>query len=170
MTDAHLPDRWLSDRRFRRPRLSDSAYRSYMQALMFAVGNRTEGIIEPSDLPFIPDFDPADIPELIGGDLWEPHGRAGERWLMVDFAQTQTGRDLLEMYEKRKAWDRSRKAKQRKCKLAAQLADDDESGGSSTGTVPVDCARPGQARPGQAPKASASKAEPTARNSHVPDF
>lgn len=132
MTDAHLPDRWLNDRRFRSKRLSDSAFRSYMNALMWSVANRTEGIIERGDLEDIPDFNPGDIQALVGNDLWDPRG-AGNRWLIHDFPTTQTGKDLLESYERRKAWDRNRKARERKNRLAAQLAQDDESGGISGG-------------------------------------
>ena len=95
MTNANLPERWLNDMRFRRKRLSDGAFRSYMNALMWSVANRTEGIIERGDLEDIPDFDPAVVQELMGGDLWEPLD-VGDRWLIYDFATTQTGKDLLE--------------------------------------------------------------------------
>ena len=57
MTNANLPDRWLSDRRFRRENLSDAAFRADANSLIYAVGNRTEGVIEPADIRFIPDFD-----------------------------------------------------------------------------------------------------------------
>jgi hypothetical protein len=133
MTNANLPDRWLSDRRFRREHLSDPAFRAYVNALMWAVGNRTEGVIEPADLKYIPDFDRAVIPQLERGDLWAKRG-AERGWLIADFATTQTGKDLLESYERRKAWDRQRKAKAQKAKIQAQS----ESAGKSSGTFPPD--------------------------------
>lgn len=109
MTNANLPDRWLSDRRFRRENLSDAAFRAYVNSRIYAVGNRTEGVIEPADIRFIPDFDRAAVPELIENHLWEPLGR-DHGWLIADFSTTQTGKDLLASYEKRKAYDRQRKA------------------------------------------------------------
>ena len=160
MTDAHLPDRWLNDRRFRSKRLSDVGYRSYMNALIWSVANRTEGIIDRGDLEDIPDFNPAVVPELMGDDLWEPLG-AGDRWRISDFDTTQTGRDLLASYEKRKAWDRKRKAKAKSQQLDEQL-DNDGSGGNSSGTFPVDSYRPGQARQEQASKAPKGPHEPNA--------
>ena len=148
MTNANLPERWLSDRRFRRERLSDAGYRAYMNALMWAVGNRTEGVIEPGDLKFIPDFDRATIPEMVADGLWEPRGT--ERgWFIVDFPTTQTGKDLLAKYEKEKAWDRRRKARKRAEELAALLAAEDGSGGNSAGTIPVDSPSTGQNRQNQ---------------------
>lgn len=137
MTNANLPDRWLSDRRFRRERLSDAGFRAFVNALMWSVGNRTEGVIEPDDLKLIPDFDRATIKELVCGDLWEPRP-TGRGWLIVDFPTTQTGKDLLAKYEKEKALDRRRKAKKRAEELAAQLAAEGDSGGSSAGRIPVE--------------------------------
>lgn len=138
MTNANLPDRWLSDRRFRRENLSDAAFRAYVNSRIYAVGNRTEGVIEPADIRFIPDFDRAAVPELIENHLWEPLGR-DHGWLIADFSTTQTGKDLLASYEKRKAYDRQRQAR---AKLAKITADQSDSGGISGGTIPVDSYRP----------------------------
>lgn len=153
MTDARLPERWLNDRRFKSRRLSDAGYRSYMNALVWSVANRTDGVIERGDLEDIPDFNPAVVPELMGGDLWEPLG-VGDRWLIYDFETTQSGKDMLESVEKRKAWDRNRKARKAAEKLAAERAGQMDSTGNSTGNsaveIPPDSYRPGQARPGQA--------------------
>jgi hypothetical protein len=151
MTNANFPDRWLADRRFRR--LSDTAFRSYVLALTYAVSNRTEGVIDTDDLALIPDFNPKTIPELVGNDLWEPR-LFGESWFILDFPATQTGRDLLASMEQRKAWDRNRKARQRN----QRLADNGDSGGSSDGQVPVERSRPDQTRPDQTTNASSSKA------------
>lgn len=153
MTDARLPERWLNDRRFRSKRPSDAGYRSYMNALAWSVANRTEGIIERGDLEDIPDFNPAAVPELMGDDLWEPLG-VGDRWRICDFDTTQTGRDLLESVEKRRAYDRKRKAKKAREAAAAKLAGEDDSTGNSAGSLPVDSYSTGQASTGQASKAT----------------
>ncbi|WP_273736560.1 hypothetical protein [Mycolicibacterium septicum] len=145
MTNANLPERWLNDMRFRRKRLSDSAYRSYMQALVWSVANRTEGIIERGDVEEIPDFNPADVHELIKVGLWEAQER--DRWLIHDFDDTQSGKDLLEAAEKRRAWDRKRKAQARKEALEAKLAGLASSGGSSSGQVPPERASTNQTKP-----------------------
>jgi hypothetical protein len=145
MTNANLPDRWLADRRFRRDRLSDAGFRAYVNALMWSVGNRTDGVIEPGDLNYIPDFDTAKIPELIASNLWQRRRGKGSGWRIIDFATTQTGRDLLESYERRKAYDRQRKAKARNAKLQVQM----ESGGNSGGTCPPDSYSTDQNRPEQ---------------------
>lgn len=144
MTNANLPERWLNDMRFRRKRLSDSAYRSYMQALTWSVANRTEGIIERGDLEDIPDFSPADVPELVKNGLWEVES---ERWLIHDFATTQTGKDLLEKYEHEKALDRARKARQRAEAAATKRAALASSGGSSGGQSPVESPSTNQNKP-----------------------
>jgi hypothetical protein len=144
MTNANLPERWLNDMRFRRKRLSDSGYRSYMQALMWSVANRTEGYIERGDLEDIPDFNPADVRELVKDGLWEAEG---ERWLIYDFATTQTGKDLLEKYEREKALDRARKARQRAEAAAAKRAALAGSGGSSGGQSPTESPSTDQNKP-----------------------
>jgi hypothetical protein len=137
MSNANLPDRWLVDRRFRRDQLSDSAYRSYMSALMWAVANRTDGMVEPRDLPHIPNLDPTDIPELIGDDLLELRGR-DRGWFISDYPTTQSSRNLLESYERKKAWDRNRKARATAKKHTGQT----DSTGNSTGTFPPERLRP----------------------------
>ena len=78
------------------------------------------------------------MPELIENHLWEPLGR-DHGWLIADFSTTQTGKDLLASYEKRKAYDRQRKAR---AKLAKITADQSDSGGISGETIPVDSYRP----------------------------
>ncbi len=54
MTDARIPDRWLSDRRLQR--LSDVHFRAFITSLVWSVSNRTNGVIEPEDLRLIPNF------------------------------------------------------------------------------------------------------------------
>ncbi|AQA24804.1 hypothetical protein BTZ20_4474 [Rhodococcus sp. MTM3W5.2] len=45
LTDARLPERLLTDRRYQT--LPLDAFKSYHVALMWAVSNRTEGLISP---------------------------------------------------------------------------------------------------------------------------
>ena len=113
MANANLPDRWLGDRRFRRESLPDAAYRAYMNALMYAVTNRTDGVIESADLKFIPDFDRGAITLLIEDRLWAARGK-GRGGFIVDFPTTQSSKNLLESYERRKAWDRTGKRSRRR--------------------------------------------------------
>jgi hypothetical protein len=122
MTDARLPDRWLLGPLVR---LKPTAFRSYVCALMWSVTNRTDGVIRPEDLAYIPGFDPGDIPELVGADLLAQHPVA-DWWLITDFKATQTSRAEWESWERRRAWDRDRKAK-------ARGAEKDVSGGKSRG-------------------------------------
>jgi hypothetical protein len=149
VTNANLPERWLNDLRFRRDQLSDAAYRGYMNALMWSVANRTDGVIRPQDLKYIPDFDHGVIRGLVNDDLWQPRG-PNRGWLIADFATTQTSRDLVEKYEREKALDRARKARKAKeaaaeklAKLAAlntgaELCEQDFSGGNSAGSFPAE--------------------------------
>jgi hypothetical protein len=139
MTDTRLPSEWLLGRLVR---LKPSAFRSYVCALMWSVANRTDGRIESADLAYIPGFDAADIPELIGSDLWalrvsrgqsggqSPGQSAGNWWLIVDFRATQTSRSEHESLERARAKDRERKAKKR---AEAKALSGRQSGGQSGG-------------------------------------
>ena len=181
VTDARIPDRWPSDRRFRRRRLSDPAYRSYMQALTWSVTNRTEGVIEPGDLSDIADFDVAAIRELTGGDLWEPRG-PDNGWLIIDFQQTQTGRDLLESYDRKERGTGVAKRRHAKrsslCTRTIPLIR--TTARASPVDVPVDIppdkfrwlhvgkARPGKARhPRRAPAKPNATTTPNRRGTHM---
>ena len=115
MTDARLPERWLSDRRL--SRLSDAHYRSYIQALLFSVSNRTDGVIEPDDLVLIPHFAPGAVNAFLAQELWSArqHG-----WFITDWSTTQTMRSELEVLENARARERRKKQRQR-----AKAADDD---------------------------------------------
>ncbi len=145
MTNANLPERWLNDMRFRRKRLTDSAYRSYMQALMWSVANRTDGVVERGDLEDIPDFNPADLRELMSVELWRSRG-SDRGWLIADFDTTQTGKDLLEAAEKRRVADRKRKAQARK-EAAEKRLEGGSSGGHSSGQSPAESPSTKQTRP-----------------------
>jgi hypothetical protein len=155
MSNANLPDRWIVDRRFRRDVLSNSGFRSYIAALMWSVSNRTDGQITAQDLPYIPNFDAADMSELVGDDLLEP---CIDGWLITDYPATQSSRSLLESYEHRKRWDRDRKARQ----AAERRAAPSDSGGGSGGNFPPDSSKQNKTRQNQtnpkAPKVPRSNA------------
>jgi hypothetical protein len=163
MSNANLPDRWLLDRRFRRDVLSDSAFRSYIAALMWSVSNRTDGQIVSSDLPYMPSFNAEDIPELVGDDLLEP---CIDGWLITDYPATQSSRTLLESYEHRKRWDRDRKAREAAQRRAAQR----DSSGNSRGNFPPDSSKQDKTRQNQtnpkAPKVPRSNAT-TRKTGHL---
>ena len=145
MTDARLPDKWLLDRRFLR--LTANAYRGFCVALMWSVSNRTDGVIEKSDLALIAGFPAGAEDELVASGLWlesEPG------WLIEPFAATQTGRSELEVLERVREAGRRKKQRQR-----AKAAGVDVPGDDVSGTVPGDITgvqSPGttQARLGQA--------------------
>ncbi len=108
MTDARLPERWLNDRRF--ARLSDAGFRLYAVSLMWAVANRTDGILAVDDLPLIPGVNLGRADELARAGLWEQHE---DGWLVVDYDQTQTSSAQLESAERARVLARERKARQR---------------------------------------------------------
>lgn len=143
MTDARLPEKWLSDRRL--SRLSDEHFRAYMQALLFSVSNRTDGVIEPEDIELIPHFATGAVNAFLANGLWtgRDHG-----WLITDFKATQTTRHELEVLENARARERRKKQRQR------SKAADEDSGGESA--VPGDS--PGGQAPGTAQAGRQGKA------------
>lgn len=127
MTDARHPERWLSDRRLLR--LSDAHFRSFAMALLWSVSNRTDGVIDPDDLPLIPNFAKDSVKSFIGAGLWEPRQGAGRGWQIADFETTQTTSAQLRHLEDKRAKEREKKATQRATAKAAADA--------STGTKPA---------------------------------
>jgi hypothetical protein len=114
VTDARLPDRWLTDRRLLR--LPDDAYRLFTTALLWSVANKTDGVLDDDDLLLLPRVDPAIAGHLGKAELWQ---RVGGRWLIADFADTQTSRSELDVLADRRRGDRQRKAAERQRKAAA---------------------------------------------------
>jgi hypothetical protein len=146
MTDARMPERWLTDRRL--TRLDDEHFVSYVYALMWSVSNRTDGLIEPEDLPLIPRFAKGSPKVLVPAGLWTPldHG-----WIIADFMVTQTSKSELEVLENMRGREKRKKARQRAAKAAENPTGDgdvpgDSPGGRSRGTTQ---ARQGKARQGQ---------------------
>lgn len=114
MTDTRLPERLLTDRRI--ARLSASEFRSYVFALMWSVGNRTDGRLEPEDLSLIPMFTVGDESVLVRSDLWVALKRG---WKIKDFDKDQTSRKQLEASDRARQKDRERKALSRAKKREA---------------------------------------------------
>ena len=85
MTDALFPDKWLYDRRF--AHLSDADDRAFSKALLWSVFNRTDGVIEYSDIALIPYCTEASAAALVKAGLWS---ECDDGWLIVDFMETQT--------------------------------------------------------------------------------
>ena len=126
MTDARIPERYLMDRRI--ARLSDAAFRSWIVATLWAVANRTDGVIERDDLGLIPKLDAASVDALTASGLWTA---TDEGWRITDYAETQTSRSELEALENVRRREREKKRAQR------SRPDADVSPGQSTGTVPA---------------------------------
>lgn len=141
MTDARLPERWLTDRRLLK--LSDSAHRTFVTALLWSVANRTDGRLEVDDLDLMPRARQSDVVELVASRLF---ARDGTQLVLIDFPGTQTSRDELEVLENARRRDRQKKARQR-ADRATVPGDSPE--GRPSGRVPGTAqARTGQARTG----------------------
>jgi hypothetical protein len=108
MTDARLPERWITDRRVLLA--SPQAWRLYTLSLMYSVANRSDGLLLPDDLQLIPTVDPDCAAELVKLGLWE---RCRGGWRVADFAATQSSRDELDQLERIRAADREKKRRQR---------------------------------------------------------
>lgn len=117
MTDARLPERLLMDVRVNR--LPATAWRSYTHSLMWAVSNRTDGHIQPDDLPMIPMFGNGDERTLVHSGLWLEEGNG---WWIDRFNLDQTTRAQLEAAERTRAGNRERKARQRQREKETETA------------------------------------------------
>jgi hypothetical protein len=132
MTDARLPERWLNDRRLQR--LSADHYRTFINALLWSVANRTDGRIEREDVGLIPHWSGSAAKAFVSAELFTPQSGG---WLITDYASTQSARSELERLEKLRAGERIKKAKQR----AKKLAEDGDAPGDDEPVeldVPVD--------------------------------
>jgi hypothetical protein len=107
VTDARYPERWLNDRRIMR--LSDPAFRLFVIANAWAVANRTDGVLHDDDLWLMATVDAACCGELAKVSLWQ---RDQDRWLIVDYASTQTLSAQLDALDRKRQLDRQRKARQ----------------------------------------------------------
>jgi len=140
VTDARFPERWLNDRRI--SRLSDPAFRLHVTALVWSVGNRTDGVIDDSDLTLIPRVDTARVAELDKAGLWR---RERDYWVIVDFDGSQTTSNELAMLDNLRRRERDKKARQR-----ARPKPSEDVPGDSPGDGPQGLHRTGQDRTDQA--------------------
>ena len=108
MSDFRFAGRWLNDRRVMS--LSGDDFKAFVTAGAWMVENRTDGLIMPDDITFIPRFDRASIPRLIIGGLWAEDGGG---WMMLDYQETQTSRDEFEVLANARRRDRQKKARRR---------------------------------------------------------
>jgi hypothetical protein len=138
MTDARLPDRWLTDRRLLR--LPDDAFRLFVTSLMWSVANKTDGVLYDDDLPLIPGGSPGSHGQLARAGLWV---REWDRWVITVFADSQTSSDELDALAARRLSDRKRKAAERLRKAGSRERSRDSH---------AESVRTGQARQGQAPR------------------
>lgn len=114
MTDARMPERWLHDRRLQR--LPDCHFKAFVNALMYAVSNRSDGVIEPGDVGLIPGFSESAIKAFVDAGLWAYRPPSG--WVIVDYQSTQTSRSVLESAERNRESERLKKQRQRARKAA----------------------------------------------------
>lgn len=159
MTDARYPEKWLTDRRLLR--LPDAQHRAYVVSLVWSVSNRTDGRIEPEDLPLISgcDLNLRTAQALVEAGLWAPTRKG---WHVVDFGSTQTSKHELEVLENVRRRDRQKKARQREAKTSTETpttpSPEGMSPGTSLGSVPGGQHRQGKDRQGKeevAPQTSA---------------
>lgn len=108
MTDARMPETYLLDRRINR--LTDSEFRAFVTATIWAVANRTDGTITPEDLPLIPRFAESASAALVDAGLWVT---ADAGWMIADFELTQTTSEQLAAAEQARAKARDKKRRQR---------------------------------------------------------
>lgn len=97
VTDARFPERWLNDLRFQE--LSAEDFRANAYALMWCVANKTDGIVTPARLRFIPTMTEQTPPRLVAADIWVWQS-ADNGWYINEFTTTQTTRRELEASQK----------------------------------------------------------------------
>lgn len=144
MTDARFPERWLNDRRI--IRLTDSAFRTFVLGMTWAVANRSDGYVSSDDLDLVHGAKAADADELVKASLWSRADDAG--YWIEDFTKVQTSAAQLDGLEHRKAQDRARAKKYREKSRGTEPDPDPSS--SRDGSRDSSRDDIGQARTGQA--------------------
>lgn len=148
MTDARYPERWLNDRRLLR--LSDAGHRLFVTSLAWSVSNRTDGVLHDDDLCLIPRADTGRAEELEKAGLWE---RDRDRWVVVEYASTQTTAAQLAGLDHKRVVDRERQARHRARASAtaeSTAAPPRDVTRDTTRDVAGEATRDTKARPGQA--------------------
>jgi hypothetical protein len=108
MTDARFPEKWLNDRRILR--LTPAYFRAFVMSLAWSVSNRTDGRLEPADLPLVPGFEAGAAEALEACGLWTVETGG---WRIADFTGTQTTAAQLQGLDHKRAVDRERQARKR---------------------------------------------------------
>lgn len=116
MTDARFPERWLNDRRI--IRLTDSAFRTFVLGMTWAVANRTDGYVATDDLDLVHGAKASDADDLVKASLWSRADDAG--YWIEDFTKVQTSAAQLDGLEHKKAQDRARAKKYREKNRGAE--------------------------------------------------
>jgi hypothetical protein len=127
VVDARFPDRYLSDRRV--VRLNAEEFRSYVMATLWAVSNRTEGIVEHADVALIPHFAGA-ADRLVELGLWRV-ADDGTGWIIDDFKELQTSKEQLEAAANARQAEADKKRRQRAHARGEHSLCGDECAGSS---------------------------------------
>lgn len=162
MTDARLPDRWLTDARL--DALSDRLWRVHTYALMWSAEQGTDGLIPRPTLRLLhPEAATAeDARGLIAAGLWaaEGDGYRVARW--------EESQSLAADVERGRAANRERQARHR-AKTAKPTADTTPEPGHVTRDVTRESPRQGQARQGQARTRQASEKPGTTQRLNASD-
>lgn len=117
LMDARLPVQWLVDRRIQR--LSDADYRAFVNALIWAVANKTDGVVDDADLALIAGISDTAPAAFVAAELWTALENG---WLITDFASTQTSRSEHEVLAKIRDRERLKKQRQRAANAAEEPA------------------------------------------------
>lgn len=110
MADARLRSEWLGQMRF--DDLSDAAWRVFTSALMWSVGNGTDGVIPKRYLRYLHPsgtVEPAVIADLVKASAWSEQGDA---YVMVDWAGA-LGQSTAEQIDKYREDARERQRRRR---------------------------------------------------------
>lgn len=117
MTDARFPaERWLSDRRIQK--LSGDDFKAYAMSLMWAVANRTDGLLTDEDLEAVPHFKPGQAQRLVAAGLW---AGSANGWHIIDFMATQSSKASLDQADRNRLAEAERKRRERLQKKATEL-------------------------------------------------
>lgn len=173
MTDARLPERWLTDPL--RSALSDAAWRVYSYGLMFCNAHGTDGELPPQSVRYLhPDeqLARAGIAELTDRGLLLDAGELGYRFPDWD---TKLGQSRAADVEQRRVQERERKRIQRERKRNAAEPVQPASGARVPPDVPRVVPRDsaGQDRTGQdlqepSPTHRGARANPPTRSNTPP--
>lgn len=125
MTDARLVEGFLTNPKI--DVLTDAAFRTYVNGLVFSVSAGTDGLLAERALRLLhPDGARADVvSELVDGRLWEP---VASGWRIHDFLKHQTKAEQVERSRElarlRKERERQKKADDDLSRVTGRVTDD----------------------------------------------